>query len=42
MRYAKLWLILASEACKWAKMGLKGLKIGVLWSYYMTGFESVL
>lgn len=25
-----------------AKMGLKGLKIGVLRSYYMTGFESVL
>ena len=25
-----------------AKMGLKGLKIWVLGTYYMTGFESVL
>lgn len=25
-----------------AKMWLRGLKIGVLWTYYMTGFESVL
>lgn len=31
-----------AKLAKWAKMAGEACNLGVLWSYYMTGFESVL